>query len=593
VTRIALVPNPNLKKHGAGIAPDPYLPLGLVSIATLLDDAGCDVEIVDINGPGSEASYGRAAEAIMDRDPDVVGFSTMCNQYTNTIKMARACKEIKPDATIVFGGPEATITDEATLRAFPFVDLIVRGECEQSIVRILRQIGDRASYRHLPGLTFREGRNIVATPSLPAIDDLDQLPIPNYGLYPNLDLLGEAPLEVGRGCPFGCTFCSTSRFWQRKYRLRSTANLVAQIKTLSSDHGFRKFSFQHDNLTVSRQRVLELCAALEQEDLDITWTCSSRIDCLDTELLNRMARAGCTSIFIGVESGSPRMQELIGKKLDLTESLETVKAITAAGMSFTASFMMGFPSETMDDLLQTIELMMQLKFEGNGAEAIQLHMLAPTPGTELHSRHGHQLLFDNRFSDMAITELTDEDYSMIKKHPQVFCAFYYYDTPHIERDLLVRINYLMMQMHALPYTSYVLWKDPRCGFPHEIMRQLSALPVPEGAWDSICGAENVARVSRFLHGALCELGLKDHYVHDVIKYEEAANRVAESLAGSADVVEEFAYGVHDLIERIARKEVEGGLPPVRRDEHHLLFSKIESKVQCTRLSTKVAELFSA
>ena len=178
----------------------------------------------------------------------------------------------------------------------------------------------------LLGVTHRIFGRVVREDDAPLIADLDTIPTPAFDLYfdprrPVPDL----PVEVGRGCPYGCTFCSTNDFFRRRFRLRSPQAFVAELDALRRRWNARRFEFVHDMFTVDRKRVLELCASLERMTPSVEWYCSGRTDRVDPELLDRMWSAGCRGIFYGVESGSAAVQITIGKRLSLEGARSAVR----------------------------------------------------------------------------------------------------------------------------------------------------------------------------------------------------------------------------------------------------------------------------
>ena len=526
MAKIILVPN-LVGRHGPAKTFRP--PLGLISLATVLRDDGCDVEIFDLDRLEPTSTQEMVCQAIMAREPEIVGFSTMCSTYLTSLKLAQGCKSLDPAVKIILGGPQATITAEATLALFPFVDVIARGECEQNITTIMRALATGGPLAAIPGLHYRAGATIVSTPALPPISDLDEIPLPDYGLCPNLTAHQRLPIEVGRGCPFQCTFCCTNDFWGRKYRLRSSDRQIALFRQLQSEHGFREFVFEHDNFTVSKAKVIELCRAIRQAELNINWRCDSRIDTLDAELIQEMAAAGCTGIYMGIETGSPRIQKLIKKNLDLSHAVETVRQVLAAGINITASFILGFPQETLEDLLQTIDLMLRLKFAGPRFVNIFLFMLAPTPLTELYAEYASSLRFDGNLSVIAHTRLTDADRELVRQHPEIFAAYHYFDTPHLSRDFLLRTHYFLDHVLLSPDTLRMLWEDRELRFPMRFLEQLSRLEAP--TLDSYHSDEHFLKVRDFISAVLRESGYGDHPVHGVLRREVSVARMLRSSLG--------------------------------------------------------------
>ena len=200
-------------------------------------------------------------------------------------------------------------------------------------------------------------------------------------------------------------------------------------KNLLADYGTGRIIFLHDNFTVSRQKTLAFCDALEKENLNISWQCSSRADSLDDELLERMAETGCKLIYLGIETGSSRMQKIIRKNLDLDQVLATVNRMVDYGIRFTGSFITGFPEERMTDLFQTIHFMMELfRVSKNGPDRLQLHELCPLHGSPLYDQYGDSLVLGTGHSDLALSNLADEDIDPSKAVPGHF--FFLPSIPH-------------------------------------------------------------------------------------------------------------------------------------------------------------------
>ena len=592
MTRVLLVPHPHFGWAGGRLVPEPYLPLGLVSLATVLRQDGHDAEIVDINDTASGGDGQAIAEAILAEKPDVIGFSTAWSQYPATLRMAQACKAMNPQVGIILGGVHATIADSASVQAFPFIDAIVRGESERIISRVVRFLPDRRALGRIPGVTFVHDGTVVRTPTPAPSADLDQLPVPDCELYPRLDWLESVPIDVGRGCPCRCTFCATNDFWQRTSRFRSTESSVRTIKDLHDGRGFHRFAFLHDTLTISRGRAMDLCEAIRREKLDITWECSTRTDCLDDELLDRMAEAGCTRMLIGIETGSPRMQRLTKKGLDPEHVVGTCRSIARSGMSFHASFVVGFPQETMGDLVETIRLMTEVRFAGNGDESISLELLRPILGSEIYEEHHPSLLFDGYYADIAVARSAEENGELIRRHPDVFAPFHYLVTPFLDRDMLVQSAHLFRVLCRLPYTLYVLWRAEELDFPRMLLSRLPMMDMPRASQVQFRDVAGPAMVVRFLETCLVRSGFGHHYVVDVLRYESAVSRVGAVRDDHPDtVVEELRYDVEGLIEEIASKRIAQLPRSLPEDRHWLLFTRGSSGICTTRVPSRVAELF--
>ena len=291
-------------------------PLGILSLAAVLELKGIAPQLFDLNRlfygsvsrPGTKSTtdfFSLAASELRQVSADVFGFGTICNTYPLTVRLAQELKRARPDALIVFGGPQATAVDVETLEAFPFVDIVVRGEAEGILPELLDALGSPERLAQVAGISFRGDGRVVRTPDAPLLPDLDQLPMPAFHLWPDIQELRTVPLEIGRGCPFACTFCSTSRFFRRRFRLKAPERVIGQMISMRKAYCPEHFILIHDAFTVDRGRAAGFCQSLLDSGEQFRWTCSTRTDCVDEPLLALMEAAGCTGVFFGIETGSP------------------------------------------------------------------------------------------------------------------------------------------------------------------------------------------------------------------------------------------------------------------------------------------------
>jgi radical SAM superfamily enzyme YgiQ (UPF0313 family) len=413
----------------------------LLCLAASLRERGHEVQIVDqtlalMTGRAHDGPrfHREIIDLIGDTDPDVVGLTSMCNSYPQTLALARHCKKSLPTARVVLGGPQATAVDLATLRHFPWVDAIVRGEADKSFPDLIDLWSDgQGAETDIAGLSWRDDESDCHhTESAPPLD-LDCLPYPAYDLYPiDQAKFPLIPVEAGRGCPFDCTFCSTNLFFSRRYRIKTPSRLVAELNHLHNLYGFREFELVHDMLTVDKRWVRDFSRLLIEGRYGFTWGCSARVDCVTSDLLEEMAEAGCVGIFFGIETGSQRLQPIVKKKLHVTQVLPTLRRCVELKMKPTASFITGFPDETSDDAMATLDMALDV-LQLSPDTTAQLHLLGPLVGSPIYNEHKNSLQFDGHSSDVSIFLLSDDEIKTVKAYPEIFSSFYFIPTPHLDR----------------------------------------------------------------------------------------------------------------------------------------------------------------
>jgi radical SAM superfamily enzyme YgiQ (UPF0313 family) len=443
-------------------------PLGLLALAAVLDANGSSPGLVNLNscyydylasggeGVGSFAPW--AANVILSTKADVYGFSSISSSYPTSLRIAECVKRLQPECVIVFGGPQASVVDVPTLATFPFVDYILRGEADETLPLFLSELAGARDFPSVPGLTWRSPfgpvRNVNAAP----IHDLDALPLPAFHLTGELADATSAHLEIGRGCPFACTFCSTNDFFRRKFRLKSPQRMLLDMRTVASTWGIRAFELTHDMFTVDRHKVVEFCECMLASGEDFTWSCSARTDCVDEELLELMARAGCRGMFFGVEAGSQRMQRIIDKDLDVQRAREMISIAEQCGIETTVSLITGFPEETWDDVRESVNMYMHSLRHTHSSP--QLNLLAALAETPIHAKYRDQLTLEELCSDVGHQGRTQNalDRELIRKYPDIFPNFYLLPVPNLDREYLLelrefllmgplRLRWLMVALH--------------------------------------------------------------------------------------------------------------------------------------------------
>ena len=231
-------------------------------------------------------------------------------------------------------------------------------------------------------------------------------------------------VEAGRGCPFACTFCSTSSFFQRDYRLKSPDRIVREMDLLHARYGTTEFKLDHDLFTVNRRKVLAFCEAVEERGY--RWRVSARTDCVDVELLEKMALAGCIGLYFGIETGSKRMQRIADKRLKLDGIDGILDVAENFGIETTVSFITGYPEELGGDQDETLDLLGRCFRRPQNACTPQLHILLPEPGTPMFGKHGKNLAYDGYVTKFNARLFGDTDRTQVLTHPELYSTYHYY-----------------------------------------------------------------------------------------------------------------------------------------------------------------------
>ena len=428
--------------------------LGVLALAAVLEQCGHPPLIVNLNqryyeylqqgGLGVAGFASSAADAIVATGANVFGFSSISSSYPVTMRIAECVKRIHPECTVLFGGPQASAVGLRTLSAFPFVDYVLRGEADETLPLFLNELAGGHNFAIVPGLTWRSPSGPCRNSNAPVVRHLDALPIPAFHLTGELARAESAPLELGRGCPFACTFCSTSDFFRRTFRLRSPERVLADMRWIASTWGIRSFDLAHDMFTVDRRKVVAFCECMIESGEEFTWACSARTDCVDEEILNLMARAGCHSVFFGVESGSQRMQKTIEKNLDVQRARAIVSLAERAGIKTTVSMITGFPEETWSDVRETVSLYMYSL--GHPGSSPQLNLVAPLAETPIHRGYRDQLTLEELSSNQGHQGRSQNslDRELILKHPDIFPNFYLLPMAYLDRYCILELREFLL-----------------------------------------------------------------------------------------------------------------------------------------------------
>lgn len=367
-------------KHFGGVTE----PLGLAYIAAYLEEWNIPVRIID--APAENLGVEDIVRDVVSHHERIVGI-TMLTPMFGVVKLL--CSELKktaPDCLIVLGGAHCTALPEETLREIPEAGIICIGEGELTMAEIAEEPDGR--FERIKGICFHRGDRLIRTDPRPYLKDLDRLPPPARHLLPMKKYhltgsrVGKTPycptVLVARGCPFSCSYCSHPL--GKQYRVHSVGRIIAEIRELIARYDASQINIEADTVTADRRFIKSLCSGLIEEGINehIRWTCESRLDTVDEEILYLMKEAGCWQISYGVETGSQRLLDMINKNFSLSRIRETCRITKKVGISIRGFFMLGIPTETREESLNTIAF--AIKLDPMWA---QFTLTIPYPGTPM------------------------------------------------------------------------------------------------------------------------------------------------------------------------------------------------------------------
>jgi anaerobic magnesium-protoporphyrin IX monomethyl ester cyclase len=333
------------------------------------------------------------------------------------------------------GGPGPTGIARGIIETFPFIDIVVRGEGEATMLELVDAVerGGPSDLERVAGICWRRGTEAVSNAPRERIGDLDGLPMPLYESIP-MDEYSLINVVSSRGCPYRCTFCDVAPLWDRKHYRRGAESIVAEIRYLKERYGKMNFEFTDETFVLKRAAVLEFCAALREKDLGIRWSCTGRVDLVDEGLLEEMAACGCGGLFFGVESGSDAVLSRIKKDFTSSEVIDAMHR-TSRHMRAVSSFIWGFPFETSQDLVQTLLVMVYLSRIGVDT---RLNRLAPFPLAPIYEEFGSSLVdfldegIASPLEPFELSALPADVCGLVKSYPNLFPEFFWFDSGNLK-----------------------------------------------------------------------------------------------------------------------------------------------------------------
>lgn len=355
-------------------------PLGIAYIAAVLEENNIKVQIID--GAALELSWSQLEREIKRISPDVIGITALTPTINQAIKTAQISKKVVPEAKIVLGGYHPTFTYPELLKE-EFIDIIIKGEGEYTMLELVKALENGSPLQEVKGIATEH----FVTPPREVIPDLDDMPFPARHLLPmdqykilNIKL-PTGTLISGRGCPYQCSFCSSSAMHGPKMRMRSAKSVVDEMEHLINEHDSEMIAFMDDTFTLNHKRVVKICDEIMKRDLDVFWGCTTRVDTMNSEMMAKMRDSGCITLFMGVESADQQMLNQVNKKTTINKIKDSFKLARSYDIRTIASVVLGMPGDTRENILKTIKFVKTL--EPNYAI---FSLATPYPGTSFYKQ---------------------------------------------------------------------------------------------------------------------------------------------------------------------------------------------------------------
>jgi radical SAM superfamily enzyme YgiQ (UPF0313 family) len=418
-------------------------PLGPLYIAAALEEVGVEVDFRDFQlDPDAHGLSGDRLARYLSGHAKVVAISCFVDMLPAVVDATRQLHEERPDTLFVLGGPGPTAAARRILEEYPWITTVVRGEGEETIqdwVRLLR--GEHEG--PVTGMIYRSQGHLIDGGDRPRNRAIDRIPLPAYHLL-DWSHYSHARIITTRGCSYRCSFCDVTALWDNRSIYRSLDATLAELQTITETYGKSAISVVDDTFVLNRNRVREFCHLLLERDMHLEWGCFGRINLMTKELIETMAASGCRAVFYGIDSGSQAVLDRTVKRLRAEDVLPVLELSARYFKKIEASFIWGYPFETLDDFRKTLNLAGEASMLAPRVN-VQLHMLSPLPLSPIYREFNGTLhvpepedrpwlllpalLLDDRAARLR---------AIVSGAPDIYPGFYSFPTPAKEekRNLL-------------------------------------------------------------------------------------------------------------------------------------------------------------
>lgn len=386
---------------GLGIWP----PSDLAQAASTIREYADDISIIDFML--SDFSEKEALEKITSFDPSVIILQSSTPALKNDLLFCHSLKRAMPETVIVFFGLHASARPDDILSEE--IEFVVRSEPEMTLLELVMLLKDNAEdFRSIKGLSYWKNGRAFHNPGREYVENLDFLPFPARDLLQNDKYImpyNQEPftiINVSRGCPYQCIFCTSGVYYGRSWRRRSPKSIVAEIEDVMVKYKINNFLFLSDTFNFDREFIFELCRLIINKRLGIKWVCNSRSDKLDEEMALQMRRAGCWLVSLGIESASDIILEKNKKNTSVYHSRKAINIARKTGIKTLCYFVFGLPGESADTIKETIGFI-----KNTAMDFVYIYSATPFPGTEFYDQAQHNGWLISKNWDRYLHGLSD------------------------------------------------------------------------------------------------------------------------------------------------------------------------------------------
>ncbi|MCE1245638.1 MAG: B12-binding domain-containing radical SAM protein [Firmicutes bacterium] len=456
-----------------------YVPAGILSLASYVSKHGFKPEIIDFQLMNYENPYSpdSISDFLKSASSDIIGISVMTKDLPAVLIACGKFRELFPEKTIILGGPGPTGSAKHIMEKFPCVDFIIRGEGEITLLELLKALKDNEPLSEINGLVFRDRDKVVVNPARCRIENLDELPLPDYSLIDHRKY-NIIYIPSTRGCRHFCTFCDQPALWQGREIRRSLKSLTDEIDYITKELKAKwEIAFSDNEFCADPERFEEFSRIYRENNYDFCFSMDRRVDSVDDTFLKEARKINCGLILYGVESGSEKVLREIKKGFKPDSIKPGLLASSRFMINSIASFMFSYPFETAEDFLETANLIYSMWNEKTmNFITFQIHYLSPLPRTPIFEKYKDRIV-RRKVSNLMVTKRNEAQYDtiidndlkkaavlpkkldndrdeddpevekLIRENPEICSGFYIYNSPglHVKENIIECLKILFRE----------------------------------------------------------------------------------------------------------------------------------------------------